>query len=121
MSEESQYCFLVVEDDPLVAMSIEDALRAAGYEVFVNRSLETAALEIECGAIDAALLNAELIDGPSSPLGSALTRQRIPFAVMSDAGRASFLHAYPSICVLGKPVEAAQIEQTARDLLQLRK
>jgi DNA-binding response OmpR family regulator len=48
---------LIVEDDPVVAMVVEDTLRGMGLETLVNLSLLDALYELESSDIDAAFID----------------------------------------------------------------
>src|SRR5690606_7631375 len=74
---------LLVEDDPIVAMVVEDTLRDMGLEVLVDLSLVDALSEIETSEFDAALIDVGLRGESAYPVMVALQERRVPFAVMS--------------------------------------
>jgi DNA-binding response OmpR family regulator len=80
---------LVVEDEPLIAMMLEDFLDALGCEVVgVADTVASGLALIRTGGFDAAILDLNLVDGESSdPIAVRLREMGIPFAVSSgDAG-----------------------------------
>ncbi len=75
---------LVAEDEALIALDLEDALRGFGCEVTSVAPSTAAALEaLRAGLPDAALLDVSLRDGWSTPLAEALAAAGVPFAVLT--------------------------------------
>jgi DNA-binding response OmpR family regulator len=73
----------VVEDEPLIALDIEDALNAAGASVTVARSLDEARLRLADMAPDLVLLDVVLPDGRSFDLARELLALGLPFAFLT--------------------------------------
>ena len=109
---------LVVEDDPVIAMVIEDVLRDMGYEVFVNLTLAHALLELETHEIDAVLLDMHLRGESARPMVLALIERKLPFAVLSGSDQSALQREFPQIRLLSKPFGKAQLEQAVRELLK---
>ena len=81
---------LVVEDEPLIAMDIEERLLAAGGDVIgPAANPETARRLIAETAPDAALLDANLAGSRVDDLAVELRRRRVPFAFATGFGRES--------------------------------
>src|SRR5690606_30693083 len=79
---------LVVEDEPLVAMDIAMVLSEAGCEVIgPAASLDEARSLIAAGAVDAALLDANLGGYPVDDLAAELKHNSTPFAFLTGYGR----------------------------------
>ena len=74
---------LVVEDDPIVAMVLEDTLRDMGLDVLIDLTLVDGINEVEAGAFEAALVDVGLRGEDARPIMAALRERGIPFAVMS--------------------------------------
>lgn len=109
---------LVVEDEPLIAMDIEERLLAAGGEVIgPATNLETARRLIAETAPDAALLDANLAGARVDDLAVELRRRGIPFAFATGFGRASLPEAFHDVPVLGKPFGSEQLVEMVRSLL----
>jgi CheY-like chemotaxis protein len=74
---------LIVEDDPLVAMMLEDTLGALGHDVIGDASDIASALEhIARGDFDAAIVDVYLESGlPCDAVAEALAARSIPFLV----------------------------------------
>ncbi len=108
---------LVVEDDPVIAMVIEDVLRDMGHEVFINLTLAHALLEIETHEVDAVLLDMHLRGESGRPMVLALVERKLPFAVLSGSDQSALQQEFPRIRLLPKPFGKAQLEQVVRELL----
>jgi DNA-binding response OmpR family regulator len=77
-------CVLIVEDEPLLAFSLEDALRDAGADILgpAGRSREAFAL-LQRTRPDAAVLDLNLHGESSLPFADALHDQGIPYVFAS--------------------------------------
>lgn len=100
---------LVVEDEPIVAMMVEDMLIDMGAEVIGPAStLERAIALVEEQPLDAALLDVNLGEKRSNEVAALLHRRGVPFIFATgygDAGMAAFAEAP----VLQKPYREAQL------------
>ena len=95
---------LVVEDEPLIAMDIEERLLAAGGNVIgPAANPETARRLIAETAPDAALLDANLAGSRVDDLAVELRRRRVPFAFATGFGRESLPPEFADVPVLAKP------------------
>ncbi len=108
---------LVVEDDPVVAMVVEDALCDMGVNALVNMNLPDALAEIEASEIDAALVDMELRGETSQPLVVALLARGVPFVVMSGRDQTELEREFPQIRIVMKPLNLKTLVQIVQDLL----
>jgi DNA-binding NtrC family response regulator len=85
MSKEvtDQHRCLVVEDQTLIAMSIETYLEEAGIAVQTVASLAEARAWLEANTADVAIVDFILRDGPATPLAGELNSRGIPFVIYS--------------------------------------
>jgi CheY-like chemotaxis protein len=112
---------LVVEDEPLIAMDIEEQLLGAGGDVIgPATNLETARRLIADTSPDVALLDANLAGRRVDDLAFELRRRGIPFAFATGFGRASLPEAFRYAPVLAKPFGSEEIVETVRELLASR-
>ena len=75
---------LVVEDEPLVAMDIADAMKKAGAQVIIARTLEAAMGQAGSAQLTAAVIDHSLHDGlTTSDVCAKLKERAIPFIVYS--------------------------------------
>ena len=74
---------LIVEDEPLIAMMLEDFLDALGHKVAASCDNVADALDhIESGSFDVAILDVRLRDGEQSwPVADALADAGKPFVL----------------------------------------
>jgi CheY-like chemotaxis protein len=78
---------LVVEDEPIVAMMLEDMLAALGAELAGSAaSVEQALTLVERGALDAAVLDMNLNGERSHAVADALRRRAVPFVFATGYG-----------------------------------
>src|SRR6267154_1801796 len=74
---------LVVEDEPLIALDLEQSLRKAGARVLSACTLDRALLLAEHAGLSAAVLDYGLAAGNCGPISERLTQRRIPFVIYS--------------------------------------
>lgn len=74
---------LVLEDEPLIAMSVEDDLRAAGFAIATVASCEDAHAWLDSNRPDVVVVDIALRDGPSHAVVERLVSNGIPFVVHS--------------------------------------
>jgi DNA-binding response OmpR family regulator len=73
---------LVVEDEPLIAMMIEDFIDLLGHRLAGTAdSVADAAALVAAGGFDVAILDVNLRDGPSWPVADALKARGVPFVL----------------------------------------
>jgi CheY-like chemotaxis protein len=75
---------LVIEDEPLIAMMIEDFIDILGHELAGTcDSVADALVRVDEGGFDVAILDVNLRDGACWPVADALKAKDIPFVVAS--------------------------------------
>ena len=80
----SSRSILIVEDEPLIAMMLEDFILSLGHEVSGNcDSVKTALAEVEKGEFDLAILDVNLKGESVWPVASALRDKGTPFVLAS--------------------------------------
>jgi PAS domain S-box-containing protein len=113
--------FLVVEDEPLVALDIEAGLENAGAEVVASTGSVKEALQIiESTELDAALLDGNLHGRPVGEIAAALTRRKVPFVFVTGYGREGLPQAFKQVSVLAKPFSPQQLIEAAAGLVERR-
>lgn len=102
--------FLVIEDEPLIALDIKDTLMKAGAAAAHSAGTEGEALGlIAKSAFDAALLDANLHGEPVDTIAGALVRRNIPFVFVTGYGRAGLPEALQHVPVVPKPFSEQQL------------
>ncbi|MEP9357664.1 response regulator [Sphingomonas sp. KR3-1] len=108
---------LVVEDEPVVAMYLEDLLDALGCETIgpASRLADGLALA-EAGGFDAAILDINLGGERSTPIAETLRAHGVPFAFASGYGNPpeGFGESVP---MLEKPYREAQVASALEQIL----
>jgi DNA-binding response OmpR family regulator len=80
--------FLLMEDEPLIAMDVENSLRDAGASVIrtVGSVIQAQSAIRDGVGFDAAIVDLHLSDGDASPLVTVLSRRGIPVIVTTGDG-----------------------------------
>ena len=96
---------LIVEDEPLIAMMLEDFLDILGHSLAgqADNVAEALAL-IEAGGIDAAILDVNLRGGEKSwPIADALADRGVPFVFATGGSQDGVIEAHRARPTLAKP------------------
>lgn len=96
---------LIVEDEPLIAMMLEDFLEILDKDVAGSAdSVETALARVGQGGIDAAILDVNLRGGEkSTPVAEALADAGVPFIFATGGGDDGVDQRFRDRPVLQKP------------------
>lgn len=109
---------LIIEDEPLIAIDIQDAFQNAGATAVTARTLTAALVEVEEPGLSAAIVDHALGDGDSSELCERLTARNIPFVTYSGFSRID------GACGVGahvnKPASSSVLVATVMGLLARR-
>jgi CheY-like chemotaxis protein len=117
----SQPLVLVVEDEPLVAMLIEDMLADLGCTVAETTDrLEPALRAANESTFDFAMIDVNLAGQPAYPVADRLAARGIPFIFITGYGAGGIDSAYAAAPVLAKPFHTEQFERVVRELLPVR-
>lgn len=101
---------LVVEDEVLVAMTVEDMLADLGCEVTASAGNVDEAISVaRAGGFECALLDVRLRDKDVFPVAEILSEQGIPFAFASGYGRAGLPEAFRSRPIVAKPFQTEDL------------
>jgi len=101
---------LVIEDEPLVALQLANALEDAGADVVGPTGTAKEALQlIATQPLDGALLDGNLHGSPVDEIAAQLTRRNVPFLFVSGYGKDGLPRAFGNAPVLGKPFSDAQL------------
>jgi DNA-binding response OmpR family regulator len=97
---------LIVEDEMLVAMTLEDALTDAGFEVIgIAARADKVANVLNGAKPDAVVMDLNLVGTSGVPLLESLLALRIPVLVVSGYGRAGLPSHLRHVVVIGKPFD----------------
>lgn len=104
---------LIVEDEPLIAMMLEDFLEALDKQVAGTADTVEAALAlVAAGDIDAAILDVNLRGGETSwPIADALAAAGVPFLLATGGSGDMIAEQHRHRPVLGKPFTMDGVER----------
>ena len=104
---------LIVEDEPLIAMMLEDFLDALGKAVAGTADTVADALAIvEAGGVDGAILDVNLRGGEQSwPVADALAAAGVPFLLATGGSGDAIVAAHRGRPVLAKPFTMDAVEK----------
>ena len=109
---------LIVEDEPVIALGLEDVLIDAGFEIAgVAGKLDRALVLIESGTFDAAIVDANLAGESASPAAKALTARGLPYIMMSGYSKEQIQGEYPRAVFLSKPCRPELLIETLNSIL----
>ncbi len=101
---------LIIEDEPMIALDLQDLLEDAGFDVVgVAGKLDKAMKLIASMPLDAAIVDANLGGVSSSPAAIALADRRVPFILLSGYSLKQQDAAYPKALFIQKPCRPAQL------------
>jgi len=108
----AEHAILIVEDEPLIAMMLEDFLDSLGHKVVATcDTVEDALEQVGRGGFDVAIIDVQLRDGKSVwPVADALAERAIPFVVATGGHVEPPPVAHADAPVLSKPYTIDAIE-----------
>ena len=109
---------LVVEDEMLIAMTIEDLLCDLGCVVVGPAGSVAKALEIVSShEIDGAILDLNLKGEQAIPVAEALRKRGTPFFFLTGYGTGSAGHSQFGVPTLPKPFDPATLQQLIEETM----
>lgn len=110
---------LVVEDEPILAMSIEDMLTDIGCIVVGPAlSAEDAQLIGQEATLDAAMLDINMGEGESFHVARILREREVPFCFATGYGATGVPTEFRSVPVLPKPFTAISLGAMLHTLMR---
>ncbi|HVI98741.1 MAG TPA: response regulator [Sphingomonas sp.] len=96
---------LIVEDEPLIAMMLEDFLGALDHKVVATvDSVASALPKVAAGGIDAAILDVNLRGGEQCwQVADALAAAKVPFVLATGGSNDTIVEAHRDRPLLSKP------------------
>jgi CheY-like chemotaxis protein len=118
LAKEQGFAILIVEDQPLIALNIEDVIRETGGGVVGSAARLCDALTlIETAPWDVALLDVKLAQGEAVyPAAERLQAKGVPFAFLT-AWDGEIDARYSDVPVLRKPFSEAELESCLQMLM----
>jgi DNA-binding response OmpR family regulator len=111
------YSILVVDDEPLIALGVTEALSDAGAEVVTAHDLRTALEAAVNGSVSAAILDVQIGASNCAPVCEALSSQHVPFLFFTGSDSHDLLREWASVPTLAKPTGEAELIANVEALL----
>ena len=109
---------LLIEDEPMIAMLLEDFIDMAGHEaVGPSETLDAALAAVESGGFDAAIMDINLNGQKAWAVADALRTRAIPFAISSGAADSEIPKTYADAPLLKKPYMLMDVQSVIDQLL----
>ena len=109
---------LILEDEPLIAMELQETLEGFGYEVLGPVPSCEAALElIWSNDVDAAILDLIIGEGTCEVVANELNLSGIPWAFASGFDSHELHDRFPGVPVIEKPSRNEKVASVLRSLL----
>jgi len=101
---------LVVEDEPVIALALEDLLLDGGARPLFASTLAEGEAKVAAHALDAALLDVNIHGKQSYPLARILRAHGVPFIFASGYGATVHDAEFAGVPTIAKPYSLADIE-----------
>lgn len=109
---------LILEDETIIAMSLEDMVTDFGCKVVGTFArVADAVARIKIGDIDCALLDVNLHGETSYPAADALAAQNVPFLFLTGYGKSGLEVAYRDRPALSKPFDETVLQRALSSLI----
>ncbi len=109
---------LIVEDEPFIALTLEDMLDELGFELVGTVSQVTEALEMAGREqVDCALLDVNLGSEKIDPVADLLSQRGCPFIFTTGYGRSGIPAAHSDRPVLQKPFRMDDLSNVLKSTL----
>lgn len=103
---------LIVEDEPLLAMNLEDMLNQLGHCVTETAiRIDKALSQAEGGEFDLAFLDINLAGSNTFQVAAILRARKIPFIFTSGYGADGLIDGYRDAHLLTKPFRVEELER----------
>ena len=110
---------LIVEDEPLIAMGLEDILFELGLDVVGPAfDLDTALALVEGEQIEAAILDLNIAGEPSYPVADVLRKRDVPYVFATGYGGEGVDPAHSRAAMLTKPYGSGEVRDALAELFE---
>lgn len=108
---------LIIEDEPLIAMVLEDMLESIGHDVVgVVNSLDSAGMAIDEGDFDVVILDVNLGTDPAWDIADALQERGRAFILATGSPKAAAPERFRDAHFLSKPYLLADVDAVMKRL-----
>lgn len=120
MGQMSKKCVLIVEDEPLVALDLEEILEGAGYAIAGSaRDTSEAMIVLDRAEVHVAILDANLKGESAEPIARRLREAGVPFVAVSGYTSDELSGWLGGERLLSKPFAEAELLTVVRSLCPL--
>jgi CheY-like chemotaxis protein len=105
----SRKLVLLVEDEPLIALDVEDHLRKAGARVITAGYLDAALYMAEHPDLSGGIVDIRLGVENAMPICRRLVHRNLPFVVHTGYAADAVQREWPSVPIIQKPAKAEEI------------
>jgi ActR/RegA family two-component response regulator len=105
----SRKLVLLVEDEPLIALDVEDQLRKAGARVITAGYLDAALYMTEHPDLSGAIVDLRLGADSAIPICRRLAHRNLPFVVHTGYAADAVQREWPSVPIIQKPATSDDI------------
>ncbi len=117
-AELSGCSILVVEDEPLIALDVQSALKNAGASILAATDATDAVRLVASSKLAAAVLDVDLGDLDCWVVCRLLARGNVPFLFYTGYTQSEVFKDWPEAPVLAKPASHEQIVAAVTDLFR---
>ncbi|TCD05126.1 response regulator [Erythrobacteraceae bacterium CFH 75059] len=100
---------LVLEDEPIIAFTLEDLLADAGAQPTLTCSIDEAMSAAAEGCFDFAILDVNINGSPSYPVASKLVERRMAFIFATGYGNTVHPEPFRHVPTIPKPYSPLEI------------
>ena len=101
---------LILEDESIIAMSMEDLIRDLGLEPLVATTIDGAQQAIATENVAFAVLDLKIRSESSEPVAVMLRQKAIPFLVCSGSDFQRTTDAFDGVLHIGKPYADRELQ-----------
>jgi CheY-like chemotaxis protein len=105
----SRKLVLLVEDEPFIALDVEDHLRKAGARVITAGHLDAALYMTEHPDLSGAIVDLRLGADSAMPICRRLAQRNLPFVVHTGYAADAVQREWPSVPIIQKPATPEEI------------
>jgi ActR/RegA family two-component response regulator len=101
---------LIVEDEPVIALDLESAVKDQhGFVVGPIDSIVEAIRTAETATLHGAILDLRLRQGLALPVAEVLRRRQIPFVIHSGQAEITIPRSWPDVPTISKPAAPERV------------
>ena len=100
---------LIIEDEPLIALDLEQALTSCGAVVIIANTVASALEAIDAPAVTAAIVDLRLHEHSVRPVVERLVTRNLAFVFYTGQSETATAGSWPSVPLLLQPLPAKEV------------